>query len=237
MANEEPATNPGYWRGNQVAGNGGIAAFQRSREQAACLTNMVKMPQTVFSTVLRPWAAFLPPPFQKWGTKMRKSLCLRRLPLRPSATPAFAQQASAQAEARGVVLRSLTLSRSTISTSARWPATPSSRERFRWTPTPASVRRRAVLWVCLGPSAAHALMVSARPPKRSSWTPQPAWRSARQRCQLDRRSAQPGRRRPDAHHRRNRRIHRLLLVATCMIVANQTAGLYSANFDLTADYQ
>lgn len=43
---------------------------------------------------------------------MRKSLCLAALAATAlSATPAFAQQASAQAEARGVVLQSLTLSR------------------------------------------------------------------------------------------------------------------------------
>jgi hypothetical protein len=49
---------------------------------------------------------------KKWGTKMRYSICLAALAATlATATPALAQQASAQAEARGVVLQPLTLVR------------------------------------------------------------------------------------------------------------------------------
>src|SRR6476646_3750676 len=48
----------------------------------------------------------------KWGTKMRKILSFAALAATiATATPAFAQQASAQAEARGVVVQPLTLAR------------------------------------------------------------------------------------------------------------------------------
>lgn len=51
---------------------------------------------------------------EKWGTKMRFKLCLAALAASvATATPAFAQSATATADARGTVLQSLTLVRQT----------------------------------------------------------------------------------------------------------------------------
>src|SRR6185503_6031991 len=84
----------------------------RRMPRSAMLTNMVKIPRTpCFQRVLRPFGPFWTSRFyQEWGTKMRYSICLAALAASiVAATPAAAQQATATADAKGIVLQSLKL--------------------------------------------------------------------------------------------------------------------------------